>query len=213
MKLKTKNLNGKRFYITPEGSAYPSITSVLSTIPNPGIEAWRQSVGESVADYVLRISGLRGTQMHAIIEDYLGGMKDLDELHKKYPKILPWGLFLNIKPEIDRIHNIKSLEDSVWSDELKVAGRFDCAADYNLEGPCIIDFKTASKLKDEDMIESYFLQASFYSYAYLERYGVDIPKICIIMSCESGEKAVFIKNRNDYMERLKCVLYEYHNST
>ena len=31
--LKTTNVNGSRFYVTPDGNKYPSITTVLSSDP------------------------------------------------------------------------------------------------------------------------------------------------------------------------------------
>ena len=52
--IQTENVNGKRFYVTPEGKKYPSITTVLSGRNNEGILRWRQSVGSEVANNIMR---------------------------------------------------------------------------------------------------------------------------------------------------------------
>ena len=36
-----KIIDGKRFYVTPDGSAYPSITTILSLQDKPGLKKWR----------------------------------------------------------------------------------------------------------------------------------------------------------------------------
>ena len=44
--LKTKTVDKKRFYVTPEGNEYPSITTILSPRNKAGIMKWRKRVGE-----------------------------------------------------------------------------------------------------------------------------------------------------------------------
>ena len=51
---------------------YPSITTVLSERGNEGIETrWRESVGEQVANTIMRNAAKRGTAVHTLTEDYL----------------------------------------------------------------------------------------------------------------------------------------------
>ena len=52
--ISTQNIEGKRFYVTPEGNKYPSITTVLSGRSKEGILKWRQSVGNDVANQIMR---------------------------------------------------------------------------------------------------------------------------------------------------------------
>ena len=52
--IQTETIKGKRFYITPEGKKYPSITTVLSTRKNEGLVRWRESVGAAVANNIMR---------------------------------------------------------------------------------------------------------------------------------------------------------------
>ena len=41
-----KIIDGKRFYVTPDGNSYPSITTVLSSQNKPSLEKWKKDVGE-----------------------------------------------------------------------------------------------------------------------------------------------------------------------
>ena len=70
-KLTTQTINFKRFYETPDGNLYPSITTVLSTRNKKGLFEWRKKVGDEVANYVARVSANRGTAVHHMCEDYL----------------------------------------------------------------------------------------------------------------------------------------------
>ena len=49
--LKTKNIDGKRHYVTPEGN-YPSVTTVTSLAIKDGINAWRKRIGEKEANKI-----------------------------------------------------------------------------------------------------------------------------------------------------------------
>ena len=48
--LKTKNKDGTRYYVTPSGELYPSVTTITSQLTKAGIQAWRQRVGEETAN-------------------------------------------------------------------------------------------------------------------------------------------------------------------
>ena len=56
----TKTVNRKRFYLTPEGGVFPSITTVLSVRKREGLSEWRKRVGEDVANYISRTAGKQG---------------------------------------------------------------------------------------------------------------------------------------------------------
>ena len=60
----TETIKGKRFYVTPEGKKYPSITTVLSGRNSEGLVRWRQSVGNDVANNIMRTAAKRGTAVH-----------------------------------------------------------------------------------------------------------------------------------------------------
>ena len=50
--LETKTIDKKRYYITPEGNEYPSITTVLSPRNKEGLMKWRKKVGNDVATHI-----------------------------------------------------------------------------------------------------------------------------------------------------------------
>ena len=69
--LKTQTIDKKRFYETPDGNLYPSITTVLSVRNKKGLFEWRKRVGDEVANYVAVKAANRGTAVHHMCEDYL----------------------------------------------------------------------------------------------------------------------------------------------
>ena len=197
--LSTKNVNRKRFYLTPEGKLYPSITTVLQRRKMQGLMEWRKRVGEDVANYVARTDAHRGTKVHHMCEDFLNNNFD-DEVHKK--NFLPYVLFGQIKPVLmQKVNNIFAQECGLYSDKYKVAGRVDCIAEYN-GIPSIVDFKTSTKERNDDWNESYYIQASAYAEMFEERTGNEINQIVILVVTEDGVVQEFVKTKNDYLPLL-----------
>ena len=145
-KLLRENIDGKRYYISPTGEKYPSITTVLSKNNNEGIIAWRKKVGEAKANHIASEAARRGTAVHKLIEDYLNNEELSDT-----SGVLPLALFTVMKEELDKIDNIQIQEGSMYSDKYKVAGQVDCIAEYDGK-LCVIDFKTSTREKKEDKI-------------------------------------------------------------
>ena len=52
--LKTKNIDGKRHYVISEDKYYPSVTTVMSKLPEKvkGLQEWRKRVGDTEADRI-----------------------------------------------------------------------------------------------------------------------------------------------------------------
>ena len=197
--LKTKNINRKRFYQTPNGKLYPSITTVLNKKKMQGINEWRKKVGEDVANYIARTAANRGTKVHHVCEDFLNNNFD-DDVHKK--NFLPYVLFGQMKPILmQKVNNILAQECGLYSDKYKVAGRVDCIAKYN-GIPSIIDFKTSTRERNDDWNESYYIQASAYSEMFEERTSIAIPQIVILVVTEDGVVQEFIKDKGDYIPKL-----------
>ena len=200
--ISTQNIEGKRFYVTPEGNKYPSITTVLSGRNKEGILKWRQSVGNDVANQIMRQAASRGTAVHQLVEDYLNNI----ELSKQ--DVLPVALFSILKPELDNINNIRIQEGGLYSDYYGVAGRVDCIADY--KGVLsVIDFKTSTKEKKEEWIENYFIQGSAYCEMYEERFDQPIDRVVILVVTEDGGIQTFTKSKDDYLPLLKTAIKEF----
>ncbi len=199
----TESIKGKRFYVTPEGNKYPSITTVLSDRNKEGIIKWRESVGNDVANQVMRQAASRGTAVHTLIENYLNN----EELSKQ--AVLPVALFVTMKSELDNINNIRIQEGGLYSDKLGVAGRVDCIAEYKGK-ISVIDFKTSTKEKKEEWVENYFIQGSAYCEMYEERFLQPIEQVVILIVTEDGAVQTFIKDKRDYLPLLKTAIKEFN---
>src|SRR3990167_5564108 len=92
------------------GVKYPSITSILHSFPNEGINQWKlrtpnwQEIQQESFDV--------GTQLHLTIESYLKNILAeeymVEEMAKSYK------LFQNLKPELDKINNIRCQETYLY---------------------------------------------------------------------------------------------------
>ena len=202
--LSTKNINRKRFYQTPEGKLYPSITTVLQKRKMAGLMEWRKNVGDDVANYIARTAAHRGTKVHHMCEDFLNNMEsDYPEKWAEHKKnFLPYVLFGQLKPVLmQKVNNILAQECGLYTDKYKVAGRVDCIAEYN-GVKSIIDFKTSRKERNDDWNESYYIQASAYAEMFEERTGIAINQIVILVVTEDGVVQEFVKDKGEYLPML-----------
>ena len=196
----TETINRKRFYVTPEGEKYPSITTVLSNRKKEGLFEWRKRVGNDVANYVARTSASRGTKVHHMCEDYLNNEFD-EEKHRK--DFLPFCLFNQLKDQaLCNLNNIYAQEAGLYSDKYKVAGRVDCVAEYK-DTLSIIDFKTSTRERSDDWNENYYIQGSAYAEMFEERTEMKIDQVVILVVTEDGTVQEFVKNKQDYLPMLE----------
>jgi len=200
-KLTRETTESGRRYFTPEGNAYPSITTVLSILSKEAIKAWRARVGAEEANKISRQAAGRGTAVHKLAEDYIDNVEDWKG--KQQPANL--FMFNTIKPLIDEnINNIWFQEEFLYSNKLQTAGQVDCIAEWDGE-LSVIDFKTSRRPKSVDQIQNYFMQASFYAAAFLERTGVPIKQEVILIAVDDHEPQVFKINTFDYLEHFLAV--------
>ena len=205
----TETINRKRFYVTPEGEKYPSITTVLSIRKKEGLFEWRKRVGNDVANYVARTSASRGTKVHHMCEDYLNNEFD-EEKHKK--DFLPFCLFNQLKDQVlCNVGNIHAQEAGLYSDKYKVAGRVDCVAEYK-DTLSIIDFKTSTRERSDDWNENYYIQGSAYAEMFEERTKIKIDQVVILVVTEDGTVQEFVKSKQDYLPMLEASINEWSKS-
>jgi len=228
--LEQDNSGEDRVYHVPKGT-YPSITNLLYyMISKPGIDAWKANIGEEAAKKISGRASRRGTKVHGILEKYLRGDENyLKQENGKSEMQDHKELVLEGVPQINaKIDNIRGIELSMWSDELKVAGTADLIADYNGE-LAVIDWKTAAYVKKEEYILSYILQGTAYCRMLYEMYGL-IPKkiiICTFIRFSDPKKPVPFMNGDkvsdlyvewkeysplDYIRRLKSMCDAFHFS-
>ena len=202
--LTTQTVNFKRFYETPDGKLYPSITTVLSTRNKKGLFEWRKRVGDEVANYVARTSAARGTAVHHMCEVYLNNFPvDWPDKWKEHEKkFLPFCLFKQLENKVlQKIDNIRSQECALFSNKYRVAGRVDCIAEYDGK-LSIIDFKTSTKERNDEWNENYYIQASAYAEMFEEQTGTPIEQIVILVVTEDGAVQEFVKEKYDYIPLL-----------
>ncbi len=111
--LKTKTIDRKRYYVTPDDKEYPSITTVLSNRGKEGLFEWRKRVGNDVANYISRKAAKRGTSVHQMCEDYLNnvGFENPSWWSEKEKDFLPFCLFNQLRNNaLHRINNIHAQE-------------------------------------------------------------------------------------------------------
>lgn len=195
-----------RFYTTPGGKRYPSITTVLGSIEKPGITEWKKSMGEKNAKKETERCATRGTNVHTMMERYLNNEPDPTNGFT-FEHITS---FNNLKMYATRINNILGQEVALYSDQLKVAGRCDVIAEY--QGVLsVIDFKTSTNSKDVALIEDYFLQCTAYALMFLEMFDINIDQIVVMIAVEKGIPLIYKRNIDDYISPLFKRIKQYHS--
>ena len=169
--------NGKRFYQTPTGQKYPSVTTVTGLLTRDHIKLWRERVGAEEANRISTTAAKRGTKMHSLFEQYLRAEEDI-----VFENILDESMFRAVQPVLDDIIPI-ALEAGMYSDSLQMAGQVDCVGIWDNE-LCIIDFKTSSKYKEEYMADPWFHQMTAYAIMVEELTGEVVDTIVAIVAVD-----------------------------
>ena len=203
-KIKQVNIDGVRYYDTPDGTLI-SITTLLKNFTPEGILEWRKAVGEEVANEVMRAAADRGSKVHKIIENCLSN-KSENDLVGNYGELAA-RMFSQMIPALDKIDRIRALEKGLYSTRFGIAGRVDCIAEYDKE-LTVIDFKTSTRKRDERN-ETHLVQASFYSLAWEERTGEKVNQIAILTTTEDGELDVYRDDPSNHVDRLEEMIEEY----
>ena len=197
-KLPRRNVNGSRVYETPDGSYYPSVTTITGQMNKEAIKQWRARVGEKVANEITTKAAARGTSVHKLCEHYiLGTMDDVKVMPSNHEMFTAMSTHL-----ADTVGKVYAVEGFLYSDFLRSAGQVDMVAEYN-GTLSIVDFKTSKKKKNEDWIQNYFVQAAAYSFMFEERTQIQVPQIAVVIGVDGeDEPQVFTKNtkeRNQYL--------------
>lgn len=203
-----QSATGKRFYVTPTGNKYPSITTLLGEKEKPQLTNWRNMLGPQKADKETKRCADRGTAIHEMVEKYLNNQQ-YPEFTYDYKQEYVSG-FNQLRMRLNKINNIRVQEAALYSNVLKVAGRVDCIGEY--EGVLsVIDFKTATKNKERDMIEDYFLQTTAYAIMWHELTNEPIEDIVILIATEKGLAPLVFKEKIDkYVKPLLKRINEYY---
>lgn len=177
--------DGIRFYNTPAGQV-PSVTTILSTLPKPGIDAWRERVGDEEADRIIAEACEIGSSMHNHLEVYVKAcvkalihgyeMPTPTTKEEQEAQLLFWKMKMYGLPDLDEVWGV---EVPLYVSDL-YAGRTDLVGVY-LNKPSIIDYKTARNPKPVEWIENYKLQIAAYTMAHEQMFGTDTITQGVIM--------------------------------
>ena len=205
--LPTETINGKRYYTTPEGKHYPSVTTVTGMLNKVWIKKWRKAVGEEKANKISRQAATRGTRYHQLQEDFLNNILTEERLKEATP--LDLMMFNQTKELTSKLGDIYMLEGSMFSNELEMAGRVDCIAEFAGK-VSVIDFKTSTKHKTPSKIKNYFLQETAYAKMFEENFNVPIERIVTIVAVEeTGQSQLFVEEPGKWVDQLKDLRAQY----
>ena len=184
------SIDGKRYYMTPDGGRLQSVTTILeATKPaeqKAALQAWRQRMGEQQAQQITTEAASRGTRMHRCLEHYVvadavnppGSNPYSQQSHQMATVIIEQYL----KPNCTAFYGT---EVNLFYPGL-YAGTTDCTADWQGQ-LSIVDFKQTNRPKKESHIESYFLQVCAYALAHNQLHGTDIQQGVILMCSQNYE--------------------------
>lgn len=199
-----------RYYTTPTGEKYPSVTTVLSATKDDSfLIEWRKRIGEEEARKITKKSADRGTKLHAAYEKYL--LNELSDM--KIRMLMPdiKDFFFQLRPHVDKnIGDVYGLEQALYSHKLKVAGRTDCIAEWNGK-LSIVDYKNARREKTEEMVEGYFVQCTLYAVMFEEITARPINQIVVLIANEEGTPQVFVREKQSYVSKLKHLIESYYS--
>jgi hypothetical protein len=207
--LSTKEIDGKRHYLLPNGIYVPSVTTVLGHFKKKQIQEWRNRVGHDEANKISNRASTRGTKFHTLMEKYLSNEPVTSIITENTMPTLKESFHM-MKKEIDKhIDNVYYIEVPLYSTSMRMAGRTDIIAEY--DGVLsVIDFKTSAREKKEEHIQDYFLQSTAYALMYEERMGMPIEQIVIMMASDGlPEPQIFVKKTEDYQEPLLKKIVQY----
>lgn len=187
--IKRKQTEEGRKYLTPDGSAVASVTTILDkTKPEEkkqALQQWRKRVGEKQAAAITSEAANRGTSMHSHLEHWLvhGQIQNKSNLVHQQSAAMASKIIDNyLDPHLNEW----------WGSEVGLyypqlyAGTTDLVGVYK-GVPSIIDFKQTNKPKKTEWIEDYFLQAAAYAAAHNAVHGTDIRQGVILMCSKDVE--------------------------
>ena len=188
--IERKSIDGKRKYLTPDGNAVASVTTILdSTKDKTHLIEWRKRVGEQKAQEITTEAAGVGTRMHKYLEDYV------ETGEWPTPGSNPYAKQAHMMATQIKEHALENV-DEIWGSEVSLyvpkiyAGTTDLVGTYK-GNPCIMDFKQTNKPKKTEWVVDYFLQLTAYAIAHNDVYKTDIKEGHVFMCSRAGEYQQF----------------------
>lgn len=184
--LTRKEKQGSRLYQLPDGSAVPSVTTILSaTKPKEDREVllnWKKRVGDTEANKQTKEASSLGTLLHDYIEAIIYNKVEESRAHNANNLI---HIMARKQAELMFTNGISTLDAIIGSESnLYYEGLYAGTADLIgiRDNKFIIgDFKNSKKIKKEEWITDYYLQGCAYASAINKMYGIDCNTVLIWM--------------------------------
>jgi genome maintenance exonuclease 1 len=209
--LESETTEQGRKYFLPDGRKYDSVTTILSHNKDKTfLDNWRERIGIDEANKITKKSSNRGTKLHSVCEKYLLNELTDMKIRMMMPDIKDF--FTQLRPHIDQnIDNIYGLEQSLYSDKYRMAGRSDTIAEWSGK-ISIIDYKNSIREKKEEWIQDYFIQCTAYATMFTEITSLPIEQIVVLIANEEGTPQVFIRKVDKYFISFEKIVEDYHKS-
>ena len=177
-----------RKYITPEGEALPSVTTILSATKSEeskkALEGWAKRLGQKEADNVKNTAAAIGTIIHNQLEKYMLG-EELKWGNNLIQKVAKKMVDTVIEHGISKITKVYGLETPLFYSGL-YAGSADLIIE--IDGKIVIgDFKNSLKIKKEEYLSDYYCQLCAYGLAFNNMFGTKINSGIIMMVARPNE--------------------------
>lgn len=187
-----------RVYRTQDGTAYKSVTSFIGEVSSgkEELQKWRDAVGIEEANHISKVAADKGTAIHLAMEHLVSNQPyKIDFFYQQDYQTLK-------KIAEKKISEVFAIEHQMYSDKLMLAGTADLIAKYDGQWS-IIDYKTSSRVKYKQDIDSYFNQLACYAVMMFERYGMQINQLVIMMVVEGDPKMLeFIEPAVPWMKNI-----------
>ena len=186
-----------RTYRTPSGLIYPSASTIVGySEDKTHLDAWREQVGDKVADDISKRATDRGTLIHENIENFILGKPEKFSMFHQTER----QMYKNVMPFINGLEEVYCLETQMWTDTFKAAGTVDMVAQHN-GSLKVIDWKTSSRFKTREDIPGYFTQGAAYAAMVYERYQMQCPTIAIVITTQDDGLLVYEERTTKWLPR------------
>lgn len=199
--------DGVRHYVTPEGEALPSVTTILSaTADKEHLRLWEARVGTKKANEIRDEAAALGTLMHEHLECFMEGRERPrgNNLIRKMSRTMADVI---IQRGLARVDEVWGIEAPLYYPGL-FAGTTDLVGVYDGR-PAIMDFKNARKMRTRDMIVDYKDQLAAYSLAHNRLTGTQIECGVIFMVARDLSYETFVIEGQEFADHQVSFLTRY----
>lgn len=199
--LKKESFGGSRKYLTPDGYALPSVTTILDATKSEeskkALQEWRNRVGHKQAQAITTEAAGRGTRMHKWIENHIktGNMGE--------PGTNPYSIQSHQMAQTIRDKGLNKCQE-FWGTEVSLyfpevyAGTTDLVGIHDGQ-EAVMDHKQTNKPKKREWIEDYFIQLAAYANAHNEIFKTKIKKGVVFM-CVAPKLVDGVFTKPEYQE-------------